>query len=165
MPFNPTPLGGQDVDRFGNKKTRDVVWLAEIADPDLVPTASEINTGTSLTCAVQELSGFAISPRYAELPDICSDVDAKVWDGSSLDDSSITFYLARDQDDALSFFNEGDQGYVIDCPYGLVDAATAFVYRAEVSSVSPVVATAGGAMGTVAFAITGRRKVTLPTES
>lgn len=165
MTFAPTPLGGTDTDRYGYKLTRETLWLPAIADTDLVPDEAEINAGQDLTPAIQAYNGFSVSPRYAELPDIMSQVDGKVFDGSSLDDSSIVFYMAKDDQDALEFFTQGDAGYVLDCPRGLVSEARAFVWQAEVSTVTPTVATSGGAMGTVGFAITAFRSVTLPVES
>lgn len=166
MAFTPPALGGVDTDRFGYKNNRGMVWLPDIADTSgLVPTEAEINAGTDFTCSVQAISGFAISPRYAELQDLCSDVDGKVFDGASLDDSAITFYLAQDEDDAMGFFTKGDQGFVLDCPYGFAGLKRAWVWKSEVSAVTPTVATSGGAMGTVAYAITAVRQITLPAET
>lgn len=165
MVFAPTQIGGIDADRYGVKKNTEWLWVSEISDPDFAVSEEEINAGQNLTCAVAALNGFNVSPRYAELQDMCSDVDGKVFDGASLDDSSIQFYLARDDDDALDFFTTGDQGYLIHCPRGLVGAARAWVWKVEVSTVTPTVATAGGVMGSVGFAVTAVRKIELPAES
>lgn len=173
MTYSPTSLGGVSADRFGVKKNTGWLWIADgdLADAtDFVPDESEINGGQDLTCSVQGTTGFTGSPRYAELPDLCADVDGKVPDGVSLDDSSISFYLARDNMDALSFFTEGDLGYVYHAPYGRFDDGSAaetpaWGWKAEVSFVSPTPAMAGGAMGVVSFGILDRRKVTLPAET
>lgn len=165
MAFTPTAIGGQDVDRYGWKKNREIVWLPAIAATTLIPTEVEINAGSNLTCAIEALNGFNVSPRYAELQDMCSDVDGKVFDGASLDDSSISLYLATDDDDALDFFTVGDNGFILDCPRGLVGEARAFVWKSEVSSSTPAMATAGGAMGTVGYAVTAYRKIALPIET
>lgn len=166
MTFAPTPLGGGDTDRYGFKLTRETLWLPEITDTaDLIPSEADINNGEDLTPAIQAYNGFQLSPRYAELPDIKSEVDGKVFDGASLDDSSIVFYLATDDADALDFFTVRDEGYVLDCPRGLVSGARAYVWKAEVSAKYPAVATSGGAMGTVAFAIKALREVELPAET
>ena len=170
MPYAPVVLGGIDADRFGVKKNQGWLWVVTIADTtNFVPTQAEINAATArdLTCSVQGFTGFSGSPRYAELPDLCSDVDGKVADGVSLDDSSITFYLATDADDALDDFTAGSTGYIYHCPYGQFSDATAaskpaWAWKAEVSFVTPTVATAGGAMGVVSYGILARRKVTLP---
>lgn len=173
MAYAAPVLGGVDADRFGVKKNQGWLWIVTIADTtNFVPTEAEINAATSrdLTCSVQAFTGFSGSPRYAELPDLCSDVDGKVADGVSLDDSSITFYLASDNDDALDDFSEGDTGYIYHCPYGQFSDATAaskpaWSWKAEVSFVTPTVATAGGAMGVVSYGILARRKVTLPAST
>ncbi len=173
MTYAPTALGGVDADRFGVKKNQGWLWIAaaDLTDTtDFVPTESEINGGQDLTCSVQAFTGFTGSPRYAELPDLCSDVDGKVADGVSLDDSAITFYLATDFQDALDFFTEGDRGYVYHAPYGQFSdgsaaSTPAFAWSAEVSFVTPTVAIAGGAMGVVSFGVLARRKVTLPAET
>lgn len=173
MTYSPTPIGGVAADRFGVKKNTGWLWIAEenLSDTtDFVPTEEEINTSLDLTCAVQGFTGFTGSPRYAELPDLCADVDGKVPDGVSLDDSSLSFYLARDGSDALSAFTEEDRGYVYHAPYGRFDdgsaaGTTAWAWKAEVSFVTPTPAMAGGAMGVVSFGILDRRKVTLPAET
>lgn len=165
MAFTPTPIGGDDTVRYGFKLTRQTLWLPAISDGSLVPSEQEISDGTDLTPAIQAYNGFSLSPRYAETPDIMSQVDGKVFDGASLDDSSIVFYLANDDDDALSFFTQGDDGYILDCPRGLLSEARAYVWKAEVSTKSPTVATSGAALGTVSFAIFAYREVTLPQES
>lgn len=173
MAFSPTALGGVDADRFAVKKNQGWLWIAwaDLADQtDFVPTESEITGGQDLTCAVEALNGFSGSPRFAELPDLCSDVDPKVPDGVSLDDSSISFYLASDADDALSFFTAGDEGVIYHCPYGnFLDGSAAekpaWAWKSTVAFVSPTVATAGGAMGTVSFGVLALRKVTLPAEA
>lgn len=170
MPYNPIPLGGVDADRFAVKRNQGWLWIATVADTvNFVPTQVEINAATSsdLTCSVQGFTGFTGSPRYSELPDLCSDVDGKVPDGVSLDDSSISFYLAADFQDALDFFTEEDTGFVYHCPYGqFADASAAnkpaYAWKAQVSFVTPTVAMAGGAMGVVSYGILARRKVTLP---
>jgi hypothetical protein len=172
MPYTPTALGGIDADRFGVKKNTGWLWIPDpLVDTTLfVPTEVEINGGEDLTCAVQGFTGFSGSPRYAELADLCADVDGKVSDGVSLDDSSLSFYLARDFQDALEFFDEGDLGYIYHAPYGRFDDGTAaetpaWAWRAEVSFVTPTPAMAGGAMGVVSYGILARRKVTLPAET
>lgn len=174
MAFNPTALGGIDADRFAVKKNQGWLWIAldDLSDdPEgFVPDESEVNQGIDLTCAVEALNGFSGSPRFAELPDLCSDVDGKVPDGVSLDDSSISFYLARDADDALDEFTEGDEGVIYHCPYGNFQDGSAagkpaWAWKAVVAFVTPTVATAGGAMGTVSYGILARRKITLPVET
>lgn len=176
MAYSPTSLGGVSADRFGVKKNTGWLWINEdgLADvTNFVPTQDEINDTTNtrdLTCSVQGITGFTGSPRYAELPDLCADVDGKVPDGVSLDDSSISFYLSRDEADALGFFNEEDVGYVYHAPYGRFDDGTAaetraYAWKAEVSFVTPTPATAGGAMGVVSFGILNRATVTLPAET
>jgi hypothetical protein len=173
MPYSPTALGGIDADRFGVKKNTGWLWIADggLTDTtDFDPTEDEINSTTNsrdLTCSVQGFTGFTGSPRYAEAQDLCSDVDGKVADGVSLDDSSISFYLATDAADALAYFDEGDRGYVYHSPYGRFDTGTAagkvaWAWKAEVSFVTPSPAMAGHAMGVVSFGILARRKVTLP---
>lgn len=172
MPYSPTALGGIDADRFGVKKNTGWLWIPDpIADTtNFVPTETEINGGQDLTCSVQGFTGFTGSPRYAELPDLCADVDGKVADGVSLDDSSISFYLAQDFQDALDFFTEEDLGYVYHAPYGRFSdgsaaSTPAWAWRAQVSFVTPTPAMAGGAMGVVSYGVLARRKVTLPAET
>lgn len=173
MAFEPTALGGVDADRFAVKKNQGWLWIAwsDLTDKtDFVPTEEEITGGQDLTCAVEALNGFSGSPRFAELPDLCSNVDPKVPDGVSLDDSSISFYLASDADDALSFFTSGDEGVIYHCPYGNFQDGSAaeqpaWAWKSTVAFVSPTVATAGGAMGTVSFGVLALRKITLPSET
>lgn len=165
MAFTPTALGGGPSVRYGYKFNRVMLWIATIADPDYAVTETEINDTTSrdLTPAIQAINGFSVSPRYAELPDIQSQFDGKVPDGASLDDSSLVLYQASDDDDALDFFTAGDDGYVLDCPRGLVGEARAYVWKAEVSAVTPTLATSGGAMGTVSFGVLDMKPIVLPT--
>jgi hypothetical protein len=165
MAFTPTQIGGIDADRYGIKKNTEWVFVPTIADADFALTEAELNAGSNLTCAIEALNGFNVSPRYAELQDMCSDVDGKVFDGASLDDSSISFYLAEDDNDALDFFTVGDAGYLVHAPRGLISTARAWVWKVEVSVVTPTVATAGGSMGSVGFAVTALRKIDLPTET
>lgn len=173
MPYSPSSIGGISADRFGVKKNTGWLWIAEddlTNTTEFTPTEAEINTSLDLTCAVQGFTGFTGSPRYAELQDLCADVDGKVPDGVSLDDSSLSFYLARDNDDALSFFTEQDVGYIYHAPYGRFDDGSAaetpaWAWKAEVSFVTPTPAMAGGAMGVVSFGILDRKKVTLPAET
>lgn len=165
MAFTPTLLGGGPSVRYGYKFNRTMLWLPTIAAATYVPTVSEINGGHDLTEAIQAINGFSVSPRYAELQDIRSQVDGKVPDGSSLDDSSLVMYQADDDDDALDFFTAGDDGFIVDCPRGLVGLARAYVWKSEVSAVTPTVATSGGAMGTVAFGVLDMKPIVLPAES
>jgi hypothetical protein len=173
MPYTPSSIGGVAADRFGVKKNTGWLWIASAGLTDttnFVPTEVEINNTTNardLTCAVAGFTGFTGSPRYAELADLCADVDGKVPDGVSLDDSSLSFYLARDGDDALGFFDEEDLGYIYHAPYGRFDDGSAaetraYAWKAEVSFVTPTPAMAGGAMGVVSYGILDRREVTLP---
>jgi hypothetical protein len=173
MAYAPDALGGIDVDRFAVKKNQGWLWIPieDITDDTgLVPTEAEVNLGQDLTCAIEGLNGFSGSPRFAELQDLCSDVDGKVPDGVSLDDSSISFYLAKSAVDALSFFTRGDEGVIYHCPYGNFQDGTAaekpaWAWKSVVSFVSPTVATAGGAMGNVAYGVVALREVTLPAEA
>lgn len=171
MTFSPTALGGIDADRFAVKKNQGWLWVTEVDDDaTFALTETIINDGQDLTCAVEGLNGFSGSPRFAELPDLCSDVDGKVPDGVSLDDSSISFYLARSAADALEFFTEGDDGFVVHAPYGNFQEGTAaetpaYVWKVTVAFVTPTVATSGGAMGTVSYGVLARRRIVLPAET
>jgi hypothetical protein len=167
MAFTPTELGGGPSVRYGYKFNRTMLWLATIAATDYTPTELEINDvdNRDLTPAIQAINGFSVSPRYAELQDIPSQIDGKVPDGSSLDDSSLVLYQASDDDDALDFFTAGDDGFIVDCPRGLIATARAYVWKAEVSAVTPTVATSGGAMGTVAFGVLDMKPIALPAET
>lgn len=164
MAFTPTLLGGGPADRYGYKFNRTMLWLATIVSTTYTPTEAEINAASSrdLTEGIQAINGFSVSPRYAELQDIRSQVDGKVPDGSSLDDSSLVFYQATDDLDALDFFTAGDDGFIVDCPRGLVGSARAYTWKVEVSAVTPTVATSGGAMGTVAFGVLDMKPIILP---
>lgn len=165
MAFTPTLLVGDPSVRYGYKFNRTTLWLATIASASYVPTEAEINAAGSrdLTPGIQAYNGWSVSPRYAELQDIRSQVDGKVPDGSSLDDSSMVFYQANtDTNDALDFFTAGDDGFIVDCPRGLLSTARAYVWKVEVSAVTPTVAISGGAMGTVAFGVLDMKPITLP---
>lgn len=170
MAFSPTALGGIDADRFAVKKNQGWLWLPALDPETFDVDEARINLGTDLTCAVEALNGFTGSPRFAELPDLCSDVDGKVPDGVSLDESSISFYLAKSALDALEFFQEGDGGLIIHCPYGNFQDGSAaekpaWAWKSTVAFVTPTVATAGGAMGTVSYGVVARRKIILPSET
>jgi hypothetical protein len=165
MPFTPTDIGGIDIERYGYKFNADWVWVPVIAAASLIPTQAEINAGRKLTKAVAGINGFNVTARYDELPDLTSQVDPKVPAGSSVDDSSLNFYLANDDDDALDFFTVGDDGYILECPRGLHGLYRAWVWKVEVSVVLPVVAMTGGAIGTVGFGTLGApRQIDLPAE-
>jgi hypothetical protein len=167
MAFTPTALGGDPSKRYGYKFNAAWLWIATIASTAYVPTEAEINAAGSrdLTPGVQAVNGFNISPRYAELPDVRSQFDGKVPDGASLDDSSIVFYQANDDADALDFFTAGDDGYIIHCPRGLTGtpAPRANAWKVEVSAVISTTGISGGAMGTVSFAVLDMKSITMPT--
>jgi hypothetical protein len=165
MAFTPTQLGGGPSVRYGYKFNRTTLWIATIASGTYTPTEAEINHANSrdLTPGIQAYNGFSVSPRYAELQDIRSQVDGKVPDGSSLDDSSLVMYQASDDNDALDFFTAGDDGFIVDCPRGLFGSARAYAWKVEVSAVTPSVAISGGAVGTVAFGVLDMKVITLPT--
>jgi hypothetical protein len=166
MAFNPVQVGGIDTDRYGVKFNADYAWLPVIANVNGTPTEVEINNGRLLTAAIAAINGFNVTARYDELPDLTSVADPKVAAGASVDDSAITFYLASDDDDALDFFNQGDDGYIVHCPRGLVGGARAFVWKVEVSTVLPTVAMTGGSMGAVGYGTFGApKKIDLPAET
>lgn len=166
MAFTPTALAGAGSTRFGVKKNLELVDLPSIADTATkVPTVLEINDGTNITCAVQATSGFTASDTFAELPDLCSDFTGKVWDGASLADSSITFYLDETgEDDAYDFYTTGSVHEVLHCPWGLAGGKKALVWTMEIGSVLPLITTSGAALVTVNLAPRFLAKIVLPTE-
>lgn len=167
MAFAPTAIGGAAAVRFGIKRNHDWVWLPSLATAatTMIPTKAEIDAGTLLTCAVESMSGFSVSDTYAEASDLCSDVNGKVWDGSSVDDSSIVFYMASDENDALDFFASGDDGYIVHAPYGLSGGKPAWVWAVTVGTVFPGTGTSGFSLAPVAFAPRAVKKVTLPADT
>lgn len=119
MPYTPTPLGGQSADRFSVLGTAVWLWLPAVAAPETGPAEAEINAGTILQCAAQDITGFSVSSTFTNTPDLCNTIDGKVFDGSTVDDSSMTFYNARTAVDAKAFFTALQVGFILHAPYGL----------------------------------------------
>lgn len=166
MPFTvASTLTGAGSTRFGVKKNLQLLWLTAVADPS-APTEAEIEAGVEITGAVSETAGFDASDNYAELPDLVSDFSGKVWNGASLSDSSMTFWLdSTAVGDAYDTFTTGDEGYVLQCPWGLEDAKPALLWSMTVGSVLPPISTSGASIVVVALAPRSLNKVTLPTST
>ena len=154
MPYSPTPLGGQSADRYSVLGTAVWLWLPAVADADLEPTQAEISAGTILQCSAQDISGFSVSPSFANTPDLCNVIDGKVFDGSTVDDSSMTFYNARDAVDAKAFFSALQTGFILHAPYGLpgTTALPGDVWPVTVGSVTSLPQMRGPAATRVDFA-------------
>lgn len=167
MAFTPTALAGAGSTRFGVKKNLQLLALPEVADTEtMVPDETEINAGTDLTCAIQATSGFTASDTFTDLPDLCSDVTGKIWDGATLADSSMTFYLDESgTGDAFDFFSTGDTVYVYQCPWGAVGEARAVAWAMTIGSVLPVIAISGPSLVVVNMAPRAMAVVTLPAEA
>ncbi|HEY9371536.1 hypothetical protein [Streptomyces sp.] len=166
MAFTPTALAGAGATRFGVKKNLELVSLPAIAATTLIPTQVEINAGTNLTCAIQATSGFTASDTWAELPDLCSDFTGKVWNGASLADSSITFYLDESAaNDAYDYYSTGDVVRILQCPWGLAGLKKAITWVMEIGSVLPPIATEGASLVVVNMAPRTMAKIALPAET
>lgn len=165
MALTPTPLNAS-ARRFGVKKNTDYVWIPGtpgIADlVGLVPTEVEINAGTLITSHTSGFAGFSATDTYADTPDLTSDVTGKVWDGATLADSSISFYLSEDEVDALDFFTSGDAGFLLQCMYGLANEKRAFNWDMEVGALNVAPTVSGFQFATIGFAPRRRELITLP---
>lgn len=166
MAFTPTALAGAGQTRFGVKKNLELVDLPAIASASLVPTEAEINAGTNITCAINAASGFTASDAFVEGPDLCSDFTGKAWDGASLADSSITFYLDESgEDDAYDFYTTGEVKNFLQLPWGLAGGKKALVWVMEIGSVLPPIAVSGWSLVVVNMAPRFLAKITLPSET
>lgn len=159
-----TQIGGAKADRFSPRSVSKWYWLAT-ADVAVAgaPTRSEIDTdGVDLTPAIASVSGFTESSNFTETPDVNEHQTGKILDGISLEDGSISFYGARDGDDAGSFFDTGDLGYVLHLPYGDTATRPMEVFTVEVGSVSRGKATSGAQLVDVGFGLMDKDESTVP---
>lgn len=149
---------------------RQYVWVTTLAAYK-TPTLAEINAGTDVTTEVVEgsISGFKATGSTVEAPDLGSKVSRKVQGRTSLDDSSIAFYIDQAGNaDARSLFVAGASGFLLDFPEGLHQQTPALTVN-----VWPVTVTANSidsdptkvAQTVVDFAVTQvpAQNVTIPT--
>ena len=145
-------IGGVSADRFSVLGNAEWIWLPAVADPTAAPTVAEIEAGTALQCSAQDIGGFSVTPVFTNTPDLCNTIDGKVFDGSTVDDSSITFYAASDGVDAKAFFTPLQTGFILHAPYGLTDTEPADLWPVTVGSVTSVPGMRGPSAVMVAFA-------------
>jgi hypothetical protein len=153
--YAPSPLSATDK-RFGVLGNAVWLFLPAVADPATGPDEAEINAGTVLQCTANDISGFTVSPTFTDTPDLCNIIDGKVFDGSTVDDSSITFYASSDDDDAKGFFAPLQTGFIMHAPYGLPliagDPLSGDLWPVTVGTVTSVPAMRGASMVSVSFA-------------
>lgn len=153
MPYSPAPLSATDT-RFSTLGNAVWLWLPDVAGTE--PVEAEINAGTVLQCTSSDITGFNVSPTFTNTPDLCNFVDGKVFDGSTVDDSSITFYNSLAADDAKQFFTTLQEGFVMHAPYGLPDVGgtelPGDLWPSTVGTVVSVPAMRGASMTRVDFA-------------
>lgn len=152
MPYTLTSIGGLSADRFSVLGNAEWAFLPAVADPSTGPTNLEIEAGTALQCSSQDIAGFSVTPTFTNTPDLCNVIDGKVFDGSTVDDSSITFYAADDFVDAKAFFSPLQTGFILHAPYGLDDGSPADLWPVTVGSVTSVPGMRGPSAVMVSFA-------------
>lgn len=162
----PTPLPGGKTQRFSPRGRRVTLWIPVVAgfDAGTGPILSEIDGATDLSCQIAAQAGWTESTTFTETPDQCSQVAGKIPDGVTLDDSSITFYGAKNGEDAGDFFSRGMSGFVAQAWYGLEEDLPWDIFATEVGSVSMTPDITGAQQITVSFALTAEplRRLVIP---
>jgi len=149
-----TQLGGAKDQRYSPRSVSKWYWIDRADVAGATPTRTDIDTdGVDLTRAIASISGFTESSNFTEVPDLAEHRSGKILDGISLEDGSMSFYGARDGNDASVFFAVGDLGYILHLPQGDVATKKMHQYAVEVGSVSPGTATSGAQLVDVAFGL------------
>lgn len=88
-----------------------VVFCPTLANP-AAPTRTEINAGTRLT-RIRSFDGWNMARDQVEAPDMDTDFVSKVGGRYNADDSSLTFYGAKDGVDVRGLFQVDDEGFLL----------------------------------------------------
>lgn len=154
----PTTLAGTV--RYLPPGIRQYVFVTTLADYK-TPTLAEIDAGTDITGEIVDgsVSGFKTTSSTVDAPDVGSKVTRKAAGRTSLDDSSIGFYIDQaGNPDARTLFADGETGFVIDFPEGLhqqTPALTCNVWPVTVLTTTVDPDTTKIAQCQVDYAITG----------
>jgi hypothetical protein len=145
-------------------------WLTTIVATDLTPTQLEITAGDDITAAVNAVSGGDDQPQYEDFDLMDDSTAAKVFVGSNLNELSLVCgYESQEATagDIYTVLASGDAGYLVVCPSG--NAGTggepAWVFKAEVSTMSDVIAARSVTRTNVSFSVNRRERVTLPASA
>lgn len=103
--------------RFIRRGITKIWFLPAIADLKKV-TLAEITAGKDVGCWMSEISGFTASAETVETPDLCSMTASKIPAGTTLEDSSITFYEDLEDDTIETTFTNGVEGFLVFAPKG-----------------------------------------------
>jgi hypothetical protein len=85
------------------------------------PTKTELDAGTDVTAEVVDgsVTGFKTTTSTVEAPDVGSKISRKASGRTSLDDSSISFYIDEaGNPDARTLLADGTRCFVVDFPEG-----------------------------------------------
>lgn len=118
--------------RYMRKGVTKLYFVPTIASATLVPTATEVNAGTSLSPQMATLGGFSFANQPITVPDMDNTFEAKIPGQDAADDSNITFYELNGSNPIYTALPKGTVGYVVIFPIGIAGATPAAADKADV---------------------------------
>lgn len=150
------------IQRFFQPGITVVRWCTLIANID-APTRAELTAGTILTRHVRAQEGFATNSGQIETPDMGSRFVGKIGGLINAEDSSMTFYAARDGIDVRTVFTRDVAGFMVLQYGGDVEDNPMDVFPATVTSL-PKQSSMEAAFGImVQFSVTSEPAEDVPT--
>lgn len=98
--------------RFIRRGVAKMFYLPTVANKVTGPTRAEITAGIDLTGWIAEIAGFTVVSESVPTPDMGSRFNSTIPGGTSVEDSSFTFYDDELTEDIEDAFPVGDEGYV-----------------------------------------------------
>lgn len=120
----------------------------------LSPTRSEINAGLDFTRQVAGVDGWGVQRDQIETPDFASLFTKKIGGRTSVDDSSFTFYAAKDGVDAGATMSQDTTGVIVICWGGDTTAYKMDTFPVQVLSVQMMPSDSDASQFQITYSIT-----------
>jgi hypothetical protein len=159
-----TPNQPASITRYFAVGTTQVLFCPAIASK-AAPTFAELDAGTELTRDIADLSGWATSSNFIDVPDLVTRFTGKIPGRITAEDSSLTFYGDEDRGagDVGELLPRDTEGYIVFADGGLA-SGIGDVFHVKVGSNSMQRSMDDAAKRMVSFAVLDEpaEGVTLP---
>ena len=142
--------------RYFQPETSKVYFLPTIASATYAATRAEITAGTDVTGEVADLSGWQVRANMIPTPDMGTKFVPQIGGRTAAEQSSITFYADKTNNDVRTVMPRGQAGYIVFMDAGDVPTTGKMdVFPIEVTAVGKARSTGDQAFQiTIDFAIT-----------